>query len=331
MPGLPARPRPWPAPTSTSGPDSPSTLRGTPHESLKRSRTNRSSDGIHSHSVMEACDDAHPAPPVDLGRHAEEGDHGGLDHPGVDGGHHQLTRVLAHHVAYGARGPCHELRPALATRRDGHGGVLVPVGHPEGLDHLAPLHAVGFAGMQLAEITALPHRAEGRRSGPDHGPQPFGRLGRPGQHRGVQGGRLTQLAALVEPVRQRRHLMASHGGQARAALDASDDPVQVALRLAVAHQHNPGGALFGREDAQHARLGAFVSPGAAALDLAAVLGSRQVPHEVLQLAQRPALHHVVAVGRVLPDDGVARAPVVAWLGVEPVDVARPGLQVLDHP
>ena len=96
----------------------PSQVRGTPHESLKRTSTQRSSDGTHSHSVMERVHDAHPAPPVDLGRHAEEGDHGRLDDPGVDGGHHQLARVGAHHVAYGARSPQDEPRPALASRRD---------------------------------------------------------------------------------------------------------------------------------------------------------------------------------------------------------------------
>ena len=57
MPGLPARPSAWPAPSSaTPDPDpSASGARGTPHQSLKRSRMKRFSEGTHSHSVMDAC------------------------------------------------------------------------------------------------------------------------------------------------------------------------------------------------------------------------------------------------------------------------------------
>ena len=75
-------------------------------------------------------------------------------------------------------------------------------------------------------------------------------------------------------------------------------------------------ALGGREDAQDPGLVAVVA-------LRVASAHARFADEALELAQRPALHHVVAVGGVLPDDGVARPPVVAGLGVEPVDVAGP--------
>ena len=100
-------------------------------------------------------------------------------------------------------------------------GSTVPVGHPEGLDHLVPRHAVALARVQLAEVAALHDRAEGRRAPAHHRTQTLRRLDRTGQHRGVQGRRLAQLAALVEAVGQGRHLAAPQVGQPRAALQTA--------------------------------------------------------------------------------------------------------------
>ena len=276
MPGLPARPRPWPAPTSAALDSPVRPPAGTPHESLKRSRTKRSSDGHPLPLGHGRVHDAHPAPPVDLGRHAEEGDHGRLDHPGVDGGHHQLTRVLSHHLPHGARGPRHELGPALAARRDGHGGVVVPVGYPEGLDHLAPLHAVGLARGATRRGHSVP--APGR--GPSGPARPRAAAAPPSRSPGAAPRSTAPSPGAARRSRRGgRPAPPPDGGPGRSAPCSpwpADDAVQVALRLAVAHQHDPGGALLGREDPQHARLGAFVAPGSA-LGLAAVLAHARLP------------------------------------------------------
>ena len=186
MPGLPVRPTVWPEPSSaTPDPD--------PDPDPGPSRRPR-----HPARVVEAQQDeavlrghplplghggvhnAHPAPPVDLRRHPEEGDHGRLDHPGVDGGHHQLAGVLLHDVADGFRRPRHERGPALAARaRSGRPGRVSQSGTPKVSTSSAPLHAVALARVQLAEVAALPHRAEGRRARAHHGAQALGRLRRP--------------------------------------------------------------------------------------------------------------------------------------------------------
>src|ERR671910_225976 len=57
----------------------------------------------------------------------------------------------------------------------------------------------------------------------------------------------------------------------------------------------------------------------------------QVVHEPLELAEVAALEGAVAEGGVLADDRVARVPVAAGLGVEPVDVAGAVLHLLYHP
>src|ERR687897_283082 len=57
----------------------------------------------------------------------------------------------------------------------------------------------------------------------------------------------------------------------------------------------------------------------------------QVVHESLELAEVAALEGAVAERGVLADDRVARVPVAAGLGVEPVDVAGAGLPLPHHP
>src|SRR6476620_7519997 len=59
--------------------------------------------------------------------------------------------------------------------------------------------------------------------------------------------------------------------------------------------------------------------------------SDQVVDESLELAEVAALEHAVAVDAVVPDDRVTGVPVRLRLGVEPVDVAGPVLDLLDHP
>src|SRR5216683_4724816 len=59
--------------------------------------------------------------------------------------------------------------------------------------------------------------------------------------------------------------------------------------------------------------------------------SSQVLYEALELLEVAALEGAVAEGGVLRDDRVARVPVGAGLGVEPVHVAGAGAQLLDHP
>ena len=198
--------------------------------------------------------------------------------------------------------------------------------------------------MQLAEVAVLHDVAELGRARADDGAQALGRLDGAGQDGGVERGRISQLARLEEAVGQRGDLAAAEHGQPGAALGAADDAVDVALGLAVADQHDAGGAGAGRrpQDAGGG-LGAAVSTrrwrrrrpahraarrGSPATRRGA---SRQVADELLELAQGPALDDVVAVGAVLADDGVARAPVVTRLGVQPEDVAGPRLEVLDDP
>ena len=164
----------------------------------------------------------------------------------------------AHHVAHGVRGPRRRTPTNSRPRRDRDGGVAVPVGHPEPLDHLVPRHAVAAPRVQLAEVTALAHRAEGLGPGPTTGRSRSAVSTARGQHRGVQGRRLAQFAALVEPVGQRGHLPAPQVRQPGAALAPSHHPVAVALRLAVADEHDPRRALVGRKDPQHPRVGELV-------------------------------------------------------------------------
>src|SRR5262245_20682927 len=59
--------------------------------------------------------------------------------------------------------------------------------------------------------------------------------------------------------------------------------------------------------------------------------SHEVVDEALQLAEVAALEDAVAERRVLADDRVAGVPVAPGLRVQPVDVARPVLHLLDHP
>ena len=160
-------------------------------------------------------------------------------------------------------------RPALAARRDGHGrGRWSQSGTPK-------VSTTSSHSMPSASPGCSSHRSQRSRTGPSavgsrphHGPEPLGRLDRPGQHRGVQRRRLAQLAALVEPVGQRGHLAAPQVGQPRAALRPADDAVEVALRLAVADQHDPrsrprsGGKMRSTPaSARSARPCASLTPG----------------------------------------------------------------------
>ena len=171
----------------------------------------------------------------------------GLDHPGVDGGHHQLTGVLSHDVPHGARGPGHEF--ATSSRRPvrwAPWGRLSQSG-------TAKVSTISDHSMPSASPGWSSHRSQRSRTGPSAvGPGPDHRAGdgwpsrwpgaaprstgrSPGAaHRSRRAGR-----PAPPPADRPR------GGQPRAPLRSPDDPVQVALRLAVAHQHNPGRALFG--------------------------------------------------------------------------------------
>src|SRR5690348_15548301 len=62
-----------------------------------------------------------------------------------------------------------------------------------------------------------------------------------------------------------------------------------------------------------------------------VAPSRQLLHERLELAQVAALVDAVGVHAVLADDRVARVPVAARLGVQPVDVAGLVAHLPDDP
>ena len=71
--------------------------------------------------------------------------------------------------------------------------------------------------------------------------QQFGRLDGAGQHGRVQPTRTGQLIAGAQPGGQGSDLAPAQIGQARAPAGAAHDALDVAARLAVAYQHDPGG------------------------------------------------------------------------------------------
>ena len=262
MPGLPVRPRPWPAPSSTA-PDPDSSRLRPPGHPARVVEAQEDEAVLRGHPLPLGhgrVHHAHPTPPVDLRRHPEEVDHGRLDHAGVDGGHHQLTGVLSHHAAHRARGPLHELRPALAAGCDRHGRVAVPVGHLNASTmspHSMPSASPGCSSQRsqrsrTGPSASAPARPPAGAAPPSRGPVAAPRSTAPSPRaalRSRRGGRPAQPPD------------SSQVGQARAALGPADDVVEVALRLAVADQHDPGRALLGREDPQDARLGPLLGRG----------------------------------------------------------------------
>ena len=199
-------------------------------------------------------------------------------------------------------------------------------------DHLLPGQAVGLARMQLAQVAVLGDR---QRAVAQDRSQEFGRLDGPGQRRRVEGLGASQLPGdgRAGPPRPRPARGPVRSGRYSPALPPTTPlTLQTAspwrtstIRVASGRRGEDAAHPVGHAEDRASRRASRPPPSSARLC------SRQVADEMLQLAQRPALDHLVAVGGVLADDGVARAPVVTRLGVEPVHVAGPALQVLDHP
>src|SRR6185437_6002284 len=105
----------------------------------------------------------------------------------------------------------------------------------------------------------------------------LGRLHGARQHRGIQGRGVTQFAALEQAVRQRIDLAPAEIGEPGAPLEPSDDPVQVALGLTMADQHDAGGTLLGGKDAEDTLVRAAAEVGVAFLHLFGGLAHARLP------------------------------------------------------
>ena len=277
--------------------------------------------------------------------HRELGQQRRLDHAGVAGHHHQLARMAGGHHVEGVGHPVDEAGPALAPRGDRRPGIGVPVRVPNRSVNSAQSRPSASPGWSSQK----PHSWTGSRdrSGP---PEPAtGRRGRRQQLGGLDGPGQDARRRGRRPRPARRSRAAGPAaprpgpGPGRSGPGSPTGPphtpdtlhtaspwrtstIRVAEGVPAPMVRIPAGGASGpgpRADPVPAPVSAS-KPGARAAHASS-------PDELLELAQGPALDHLVAVVGVLAHDGVARVPVGAGLGIEPVDVAGPGLHLLDHP
>ena len=187
--------------------------------------------------------------PVPAPGHRELGQERRFDDSGVGGHHHQLSGMPVRHHVESSVDTTDEAGPALTARSDDPVGIAVPVDRTEPCGELVPGQSVGFAGMELAQVALGDQtgrfRSGRRRSGTEPSGQrrcqPFGRLDGPGQDAGIEGVGAGQLTAFGQPAGQSVDLFPAPRREPPATHDPTADTRHVALRLAMADQHDPGG------------------------------------------------------------------------------------------